>query len=182
MASYPFLVQVAWSGLRATLAEWQKEPDRWLGERDIQVEIASRLSNIYKLVGKDSVESKQTQKRWSRVSCEPYVAYTYSDEKPYRCHPDIVVWDDWGKKNDPNYEAGENWPILWACELKYKVKRPGTWDKEKLSYLVSQGHIRYGCWVTISSAGSQSPTGIEWSKDDVHKIKLWHCDVSLPPT
>lgn len=188
MASYPFLVQCAWNALGAVFHEWQKEPYRWSGERDVQLEIASRLNTLYKLIGKDSVVGElnwvesgfNPRQNWARVACDPYMAYTYSDGKKYRCHPDIVVWNDLPDSQQPDHLPGKSYPVLWACELKYAVRNPGTWDLEKLRYLVNQNQVQYACWVKISRCRATRGVGVDWFSSGEGR-RLWQCEVSLPP-
>ena len=188
MASYPYLVQTAWYVIEAFIADWQREPYLWAREIDAQAEIASRLMNIYKLVGSDTLlgnykgapEGFEHNQRWSRVTCEPYVYYTYSDGKQYRCHPDIIVWDEINDPNSPPDQCeGKNWPILWACEIKYDVADPDTWDIKKLRYLIQQDHIKFGCWLKFKRMHATTGNGIKWDKDQAG-ARLWECNVSLP--
>lgn len=185
MARYPKPVELAWDVVNTTLRDWQNEPYRWFSERDIQLEIASRLKTAFKLTGKDSLDGNLhwahpdhgIRQQWARIACEPYVSYTYSDGKTYRCHPDIVIWDDLPSA-DWTPGEGENWPILWVCELKLTV-RPSKWDLEKLKYLVEQDHVKYGCWIKIRRETTQSGGGINW-KSHGPGNRLWECDARFP--
>jgi hypothetical protein len=85
------------------------------------------------------------------VSCEPRISYQFEDGKTYECLPDIVVWDDIADPDQPpDLEPHTNWPILWACEIKYGYKEPSDWDLKKLRYLVAQGTMQHGCWLKMS--------------------------------
>ncbi len=185
MARYPQLVESAWNVVNSTLRDWQKEPYRWFSERDVQLEIASRLKTVFNLMGTDSVNGKLDwahpdhgpRQQWARVACEPHVSYTFSDGEVYRCHPDIVIWDDLPSA-DWTPAKGENFPILWVCELKLTA-RPSTWDLEKLKYLVSQNHVQYGCWVKIRREPTHAGAGIDW-KSHGPGNRLWECDARFP--
>ena len=163
--SYPYLVNSAWYVVENLIQDWQKQPYRWDKEIDIHTELAGRLSNLCELVGRGVVEGTYKDvipgfepQLWSRVACEPYVSYMY-ENKLCRCHPDIVIWDDLANPESPPEEA--NWPILWACEIKYTNKEPGDWDLEKLQYLVRQNHIKHGCWLRFHKSRATSGNGIK---------------------
>jgi hypothetical protein len=186
--AYDKLTQIAWNVLDQFLLDWQAEPFRWDRERDVQVEIASRLSQVYRLIGEHTLLGRypgfkiaQAQ-RWSRVSCEPKILYTFSDGKQYRCHPDIVIWD--GIKDadaPPDANGDRNWPMLWACEIKYGHEEPDDWDIQKLRYLVSlqDGGIRNGCWLRMLRTPAESGSGIQCRRDELDG-RLWVYDVRLP--
>ena len=188
MSWYPFLVDCAWRTLGAVLSDWQQNPYMWSRERDIQLELASRLTTAYKQMGCNSIEGRLPwaekdaagSQSWPRVACEPYMQYRHSDKKLYRCHPDVVIWDEPPNKNwTPNWKEEENWPVLWACELKYGTKKHSNWDQEKLTYLVEQEHIRFGCWVKISHRRAKSGRGWNVSQGNVGK-RLWIYEIEIP--
>jgi hypothetical protein len=182
------LTEIAWHVLDRFLLDWQAEPFRWDREIDVQVEVASRLSLVFRYIGTDTlvatypnIAAKQEQ-RWSRVSCEPRLTYTYSDGKQYRCHPDIVIWDDIKNPSEPPDATGErNWPMLWACEIKYGQQKPMDWDIEKLRYLMAlpDGGILHGCWLRMLRTPAKSGSGIVCQRDQVDG-RLWVYDVMLP--
>ena len=188
MSWYPFLVDCAWHTLSAVLLDWQKNPSMWSRERDFQVELASRLTNVYRQMGNDHVQgflssSKDDNallKSWARVACEPHLQYRYKDDQRYGCHPDIVVWDSLPSFNwTPDWENDQNWPVLWACEIKYGNNTPSKWDQEKLTYLVQQDHIRFGCWVKIKHRKAKSGNGWSISKGKCGN-RLWIYEIELP--
>ena len=188
MASYPYLVQAAWYTLSAVLSDWQKEPFRWARERDLQAEIGGRLSQVLSMQGLGSVTGKyghgladfSEEQAWARVAYEPYVSYVDPETgKSCWCHPDIVLWDDLGKRSTPNYQAREIWPIAWACEIKYRSADPGDWDRRKLTLLHSQGRINYGCMVDVQLSRKTSGVDVEWNKIAGERF-LWHCCVHAP--
>lgn len=182
---YPQLVDVAWDVVNTFLRDWQTSPYRWAQEIDVQVELASRLSTVLRQLGRDSLLANyrvgaipgfETNQRWSRVTCEPVVKYTFTDQRTYKCKPDIVLWDDIRDANNPPDE--EHFPILWACEIKYTSQEPADWDLQKLRFLVRQGTMRFGCWIRMQRLRALAGSGIEWQRDvDEH---VWVGDVKLP--
>ena len=65
--------------------------------------------------------------------------------------PDIVIWDDGipagGFLNDGR------WPVIWACEIKYKTNYLDTSDYDRLESLVNgnpplakRAHLLSLCW------------------------------------
>ena len=189
MATYPYMVQAAYNILAAVFEQWQREPYRWMRERDIQAEIGGRLTQIFTLQGLGSIKGDygwtasgfNREQIWSRVSYEPYVSYEYKGEASW-CYPDIVIWDDISPNDpSPKYEEGESWPILWACELKYGSGDDGKWDIEKLGLLLDQGKIKFGCVVRIHFIHTPKGIGVEWDNTR-HGRHLWICDASVPQT
>ena len=188
MSAYPYLVQTAYNVINAVLAEWQEQPYRWLKERDLQAEISGRLSQIFNLQGKGTLQGKhrwiESEQTWSRVSCEPYVGYVYYSKRS-RCYPDIVIWKDIDSKKQPTDETSTGWPILWACELKYGSSNKGEWDREKLRLLLEQDKIEYGCSINIHFEKSSTSITLSWEKELVkgkQPNRLWVCDITLPKT
>ena len=187
MAAYPYMVQSALNVLYAVFDQWQREPYRWIQERDIQAEIGGRLNQIFTLQGIGSVKGVygwvspgfDKEQTWSRVSFEPYVAFVHKGEQ-YRVRPDIVIWDDL-KSNEcpPKYDEGEFWPILWACEIKYGSGDDGSWDVVKLSMLLDYKKIKFGCAIRIHFVRDPKGVGINWGSNK-HGIHLCICDISVP--
>ncbi|MFC1476706.1 hypothetical protein ACFL5S_01950, partial [Fibrobacterota bacterium] len=126
MAYYPYLVQIAWDVVSNFIFDFQSTPYKWSKEIDIHTELASRIQSVYNTIGRNSIigNYKELEKNvvgnqiWSRVSCEPYISYVYNDGKSYYCYPDIVIWDRIKNPNLPPEYDKNNWPILWACEIK----------------------------------------------------------------
>lgn len=185
MAQYPYKVQIAWDAVHQLANEWGARPYFWEREADIQSELRSRLQIIYSFLSCGEViatepDSKDPGRRiftyrYARACCEPSIKYIYSDNKPYHAMPDIVVWDDL-----PNpAEEPDHWPILWACEIKYMNKDPSEWDVEKLGYLIDQGLIKFGCWLTLDFNDSLSKPEIIWDQR-THGTKLWVVTVTAP--
>jgi len=187
MSYYPYLVQTGWNVVERFLLDWQRQPYRWEHEIDVNAEIFSRLSTIYRLIGKDTIVGNypnavlgfEHKQEWSRAACQPCVSYTYSDKSKCHCYPDIVIWDDIEDPNSPPDLHGDNWPILWACEIKYGQQTPSDWDLKKLRYLISQKHIKYGCWLKMSLVRADYGSGLEWDRDQ-EEAKLWICEARLP--
>lgn len=184
MAQYPYLVQIAWQTVEQLVREWGTQPYFWEKEADIQSELRSRLQSIYALLGHGEVIAtdpdpedavRKLTYRYSRVCCEPSIKYKYSDRKFYYARPDIIIWDD---LLDPASEP-EDWPILWACEIKYVNATASEWDVEKLGYLIDQGKIKFGCWLTFGLLDKLVEPDIEWDQR-THGMKLWVCKASAP--
>jgi hypothetical protein len=184
MASYPYMVQTAWYVLDHVFKEWQKQPYRWMRERDLQAEIGGRLNQIFFLQGFGSVEGEykwaapgfSTHQIWSRVSYEPYIYYEYEEGKSTYCYPDIVIWKDSDTKELP--PEGQLWPILWACELKYGSPDDGSDDTKKLVRLIQQQKIDFGCSVRVHFVRNEE-VGINWNHAESGR-NLWVCDVTMP--
>ena len=188
MSSYPYMVQTAWDAVHSMIEQWQHNPYQWSKERDVQVELASRLKKVYELTGYSSILGNypkairgfENNQLWARVSCEPSISYIYKDGKKYKCYPDVVIWDDIKNPNSPpDSEGDKNWPILWACEIKYDTSTNSSWDLEKMSYLVDQKIVKFGCWLKIESRRTKKGDGINW-ENKKSGARLWVCQVNLP--
>lgn len=188
MANYPYLVNIAWDTVQKFIKDWQREPYRWPMERDVQVELASRISSVYKIIGRDTVRGNYSDaipgfehnQNWNRVSCEHTLSYIYKDGKRYRCHPDIIIWDDIDNPDSPPDAAGDrNWPMLWLCEIKLRGDEEESWDIEKMKYLLTQRDTKYACWLNLFLERVKTGDGISWDKPDKNE-KLWICTAKLP--
>ena len=189
MAAYPYLVQIAWDTVNKFIEDWQREPYRWPRERDVQVELASRISSVYRVIGHDTVLGNyddavagfEGNQRWNRVSCEHTLAYTYENGEKYRCHPDIIIWDDIENPDlPPDVDWESNWPILWLCEVKLEGQQEENWDIKKMNYLLTQGDAKYACWLNLLFKRAESGDSITW-KNPFKNKKLWLCTAMLPP-
>jgi hypothetical protein len=126
------IVNIAWEQVEKFIKDWQRSPNEWYGERDIQIEIASRLKmayrrrRLYKLwakykkpyYGEKFLKQGITM---SRVDCEPPIYRRYSKTKYEKYRPDIIVWDDIKHPENPcefQYADRRNDPMLWVCEIK----------------------------------------------------------------
>lgn len=186
MGQYPFLVQTAWYVVEKFLKDWQSNPYLWYQEIDIQTELANRLRKIYHLIGEGTVTMKCKYKvegmddiqPFSRVTCEPYVSYTYDEEKAW-CHPDIVIWDDVSDISECPYAFEGDWPILWVCEIKYPPGKKEDWDQKKLRHMVSQKRAKFGCWLKFFLERAKRGNGIEWERD-IEDKRVWIGEVRLP--
>lgn len=152
MSTYPHMVNVAWDTVTAFLCDWQREPYRWSKEIDVQVAITSRLSQALRAMGRDTVvanyrsaiEGFHGNQRWSRVCCEPLVRYRFSDGKDYKCYPDIVMLGDAKNPDRPPEEDRGNFPILWACEIKYQGEDDQRGTKTSCDFLSSKAQSDSG--------------------------------------
>jgi hypothetical protein len=178
MASYPTLVQIAWDTVEQLVGDWIANPHFWEKEIDIQAELCTRLSLVYRTLGRSEVTEIRDGKRfrYSRVCCEPQIPCVDSRGAQYRAVPDVVVWDELeGEQNDQDY-----WPILWACEIKYLTGNTGDLDKAKLGALIDQKRIAYGCWLSFKvNSRTTSPT-FSWDKA-THARRLWTCQAHANP-
>lgn len=188
MANYPYLVNIAWDAVKRFIEDWQCEPYRWSRERDVQMDLASRISSVYRIIGRDTVTGNYSNavsgfegnQRWNRVCCEHTISYTYKDGKRYNCYPDIIIWDDIENPDSPPDEAGDhNWPMLWICEIKLEGEKEANWDEEKMRYLLTQGDAKYGCWLNLCLSRAKTGDGITWEKS-VGNERLWLCTAMLP--
>ena len=186
---YPAVVQVAWDVVEKFLREWQYAPYKWDKEIDVQAELYSRLASVYRAIGKDEIRGNykdvvvgfEGKQIWSRVCCEPRIPYVYRDGKKYHCFPDLVVWDDAENPDNPPDTGGDtSWPILWVCEIKfYGESSQGKWDIEKMSYLLTQGRAKYGCWLNMHLARAKRGSGM-YCKKSVDDERLWVWTAELP--
>lgn len=184
MSAYPYMVELAWDVINKFIRDWQNNPYYWDRERDVQVELASRLRLAYQVIGSDVVEGKYIDlpgfddiKKWSRVGCEPKIHYVYEDKRNF-CFPDIVVWDDIEDPKSPPPPG--KWPIILLCEIKYKDKEEkDSWDLEKMDYLIYQhNYAQYGCWLELLRKRADKGNGVVW--DRKKDLRLWHCQAKLP--
>lgn len=182
--NYPYLIQSAWRVVGKLVLDWQNQPYRWEYERDIQVELSSRLSQLYTLINEDLIEvhydnvleGYENKQFRSRVGCEYLVRFRYKDGKNYGCHPDVVIFD---KPNNKKVLTSTTLPILWACEIKYSYSKPDSWDVDKLEYLINQSQINYGCWLTLIKERAKTKQSINWLRNKGNR-KLWICEARLP--
>ena len=169
MAAYPYLVQTCWDVTNELIRQWQDRPHLWERERDIQTELAARLQNVARLLGRDTVT--HAGRSLVRVTCEPPIYYQFTDGKEYRCYPDVTMRND-------SFEPDMNSPpYLWICEIKYDPYQPSQWDVDKLRFLVEQGHSLYGCWLNLSRQHAVTGNGIEWERSSHDKV--WICQARL---
>jgi hypothetical protein len=191
MATYPFLVEVAWEVLAQLIGDWQENPYRWSKEIDVQAELATRLDKVYRLLSrgtaranyKNAIAGFKGKQFWSRVCCEPTVQCQWKGERVL-CSPDVAVFDDIPDPNSPPdaNEAGR-FPLLWACEIKLDARSdaqsPEGWsDLAKMTTLLKEDRARYACLVAMFRRRAGSGTGIQWDRKEE---KLWQCTAELPP-
>jgi hypothetical protein len=152
------LIEIADRVVELFAEEWKVSPYLWLQEIDVQVELVARIKSsvanafpdLSYLKGSISirVNGDSKEQMFSRITCEPYV-------KPpgggYRILPDIVIWDD--GNGESQYINDGDWPIIWACEIKYKTTDYGLSDFNRLKGLVEgqprraeKGHLLSLCW------------------------------------
>lgn len=165
--------------------EWLISPYEWETERDIQVDIASRIkitlkeNNLHLL--KASYDGK-TQ-RYNRVSCEPRIYVKEESDERYSCRPDIVVYDDIENcDSSPDEVAGNNWPMLWVCEIKYLTEWAGDfhsdnrqWDIDKACSLLRQtdGTKYASCLNFYRNVNARNKTGVELEERENGRLKIY---------
>lgn len=137
MSAYPYLVDIAWQVVEQFIKEWKQEPLKWYYERDIQREIASRLSTVYKFLGKDTIEGN----KYSKVGCENVL-----DGKS----PDIVIWDE---------SQSSEYTALWVCEIKLNSARATNdeSDIKKIQKFLKDKNAKYGCWLNFIQKTHSTP-------------------------
>lgn len=187
MARRPDIVEKAETIIEQFLLEWQKRPRFWYTEVDVQAELSTRLRNFFGLQGLNSVFANYPEEsgdltglqEWARITCEPTLYYKYENYEDCECRPDLVIWDDADQTSPPDAVKG-NWPVIWACEIKYRNYKPGSWDQDKLRHLINQKTVSHGCWLVMSAIPADSGTGIGWEQDKKCN-KIWVCNAYLLP-
>ena len=165
------LVNIAWRELEGFIKDWLRSPNEWLDERDIQVEIASRIKRRYKEKGQDTIWAKYTDKRYGekilkqgitmgRVACEPPTYYRPRRGRHEAYRPDIVIWSDITHPEKPyekHYLQKRNDHMLWVCEIKYRPPWKPTYysadkrDLDKLQKLLKQKDgTKFACCLNIA--------------------------------
>ena len=197
------LVAIAWKEINRFIKDWQRSPYEWNTERDVQVEIASRIKRDYKSLKKHKYPAKypaelitkgyERGQWWNRVCCEPPVYYVDKDDgKRHCCKPDIVVFDNLKDPNSPpdidakGHKTKKNCPILWVCEIKYQPewanKRPdkrSNWDLDKIRYLRNQDDgTKYACWLNISRERTSWGKSIRKKRFENGRVRVYN--VTLP--
>jgi hypothetical protein len=124
--------------LKKMIADWQEKPLMFFSEHDVQAEIYSRLNCWLKMKGLDFVEGRtvenekykkkcrieiEAKQKWHRLHCEVHLKCK-SEERPRGIRPDVIIWDDLEGINEDQfidivYQFSNNWPMIWACEIKY---------------------------------------------------------------
>jgi len=181
--AYPFLVDVAWKVVEQFGAEWRSQPYRWERERDLQVALASRLDSALRVIGYATVAARYPgapeRRHYNRVGCEPRVHLSGRDAY---CFPDIVLFKDLPEKDidDPPDACNSwrgNWPMHWACELKFDdAKKLGAVDEEKLRRLIKDGDLDFGCILDVRREdGDTSWKAVETGNS------LWRFSLRVPP-
>ncbi len=168
------------------IREWSVSPYEWETERDIQVDIASRIKKILKentlhLLKANYAGNVQL---YSRLSCEPRIYVKDVGNERYSCRPDIVVYDDIENCDSPPDEVtGNNWPLLWVCEIKYQTEWAGDfqpanrqWDRDKTRLLLQQSDgAKYAtCLNFYRNVNTRSKTGIELKEYEGGRLKVFN--------
>lgn len=182
--NYPLLVNVAWRATEQLVVEWQAKPYKWEREADLQAELVGRLRQVFGILGDqeilgnygDALPGYEKRQWWSRVAAEPHVPLKVHGQMR-RCHPDVVIWDDIPESNSPP----EEWPILWACEIKYGFHTPSSGDMDKLQMLIEQEKARFGCWLDVRFARPKGHESLTWHRSDLD-ARLWRCVAYIPQT
>jgi len=178
------LIEIIYETVEKFIGDWRNSPYEWETEIDIQCEIANRLRQLIKswglLILKASYDYIRNgrQQEYSRVCCEPGTNYNDSNRDGSRndCKPDIVVYDDIDDPdNPPDLTPERNWPMLWACEIKYQTEDncvSQNWDIEKMKYLLKQDETKYACCLYFNRKGiNMNP--IKPAEDENHKFRSY---------
>jgi len=121
--------------LKVMVKDWSKDPLMFYSEHDVQAEIFRRLKGYLELRGLLYVEGlkefkfdkcdieKDAGQKWHRLHCEVHLK---CKNPPRGINPDIIIWDNLDDYNidekkylDIVYNFKNNWPMIWACEIKY---------------------------------------------------------------
>lgn len=190
------LVRIAWRQLEGFIMDWQESPYKWRSERDVQVEIASRIKSAYKEHQREysarytknsryrrfilpGFEKGQT---YSRVNCEPPV-FQNKKGKEFIYRPDIVIWDN--PKDPPEEQKTKNDPMLWVCEIKYRrpwkaddSERKHYPDIDKLRFLLKRKQTKYACWLHMHFKRANAGDGLHKKAGRNRKFRTYW--VELP--
>ena len=159
-------------------------PYLWNKEIDVQVELAGRLSSVLKMLGRGTMEAHYeygpekfyNQQVWARVTCEPSVLTEYEGKRTVY-YPDIVIWDEVDPKDPPDSHDDDGvFPILWACELKYRSGNAIHGDIDKLKGLIEEGTVKFGCILSLEQVHGTTESGAVWTDTD---SRLWTCEATL---
>jgi hypothetical protein len=177
------ITRMAWDICEQFVAEWKETPFLWERERDLQAELYARLTSSLRVQGRlilpgfydRAPAGYERRQYWSRVGCEPRVAYTIgpAGTATAYCYPDLVIWDQLRDSESP--PPSEYWPVLWACEIKMGGAQSGkTWDLEKLRLLIGTGRVKHGCALHFRrEVDHHITTGPQlWRRDELEG-KLW---------
>lgn len=189
------VVRTAWRQVERFIKDWQKSPYELEKERDVQVELVSRIKAALKKhktywanFRKYIMKGDERGQIYSRVCCEPRVYY--EDKKNTRnvCRPDIVIWDNLRNPVSPAedlHKSGKNYHMLWICEIKYRPPwktddetRKNSWDLDKMRRLLKQEDVEYACWLHINFKRSVSGDGCK--KITLENGRLRRYDIKLP--
>lgn len=168
------------------ILEWLGSPYEWETERDVQVDIASRIKFIFKANNLHLLKAMYDGKvqMYSRVSCDPPIyVKDLSGEKSF-CRPDIVVYDDIENCDSPPDAVPRiNWPQLWVCEIKYQTEWAGDfspankqWDIDKARLLLQQsdGAKCASCLNFYRNVNVRSKAGIELKECEAGRLKIYN--------
>jgi len=192
------VVITAWRQVEEFIRDWQKSPYELEKERDVQVELVSRIKAALKKHKMDTywanfrkyiMKGDERGQVYSRVCCEPRLYY--KDKKNTRnvCRPDIVIWDNLRNPTSPAkdlHKLGKNYHMLWICEIKYRPpwksddeERKSSWDLDKMKRLLKQRDIEYACWLHINFKRTTSGNGCKKIKLEGGRLRRY--DIKLPP-
>lgn len=188
------LVRIVWQQVEQFIKEWQKSPYEFEKERDIQVELVSRIKLALKShktywakFSKYILKGDESGQVYSRVCCEPRIYYKDNKSICNVCRPDIVIWDNLKNPSLPEEflpKSGKNPHMLWICEIKYappwktkEEERKNAWDLDKMKCLLKQKDLEYACWLHISFKRAKSGNGFK--RTLLAKDRLRRYDIKL---
>jgi hypothetical protein len=189
------VIRIAWVQIERFIKDWQKSPYEFEKERDVQVELVSRIKfalkkhKIYWANFKKYIMKGDEQGQiYSRVCCESAIRYEDNKTRHNICRPDIVIWDNLEKPDSPDddlWKSGRNPHILWICEIKYLPPwkaddelRKDHWDLDKMKRLLKQKDVEYACWLHINFRRAISGNG--YKRNILEKGRLHRYDIKLP--
>lgn len=183
--------RIAWDVVETFIRDWQAAPFTWCTEADVQAELVTRLRNIYSWMGLGTVEGRYEMKlpegwvsaeqKWNRVASQPRVLI--GDRK---LAPDVVVYADLPKSERRAAPAEAEWPILWACELKFpwlKDKSRVASDEQKLEVLAKHATGFEGCCIEFALREPDADDGFEYKDGLAWKPvgdRVWTYRARLP--
>ena len=192
------LVNIACEQLEQFIKEWQVFPFVWNKERDVQVELASRIKSAfrehrnrywanYKCI-RNKVDGFEHGQKFARVCCEPLIYYKNKEGRRKCCFPDIVICGAPGNPKNPAepWKNKRNEPIIWVCEIKYQrewrkpysSEEEAVRDLEKIKSLLKQEDgTKYACLLIFSRTRAESGNGFPKPPKN-RRLKIYNIKLS----
>lgn len=189
MARHTFIFETIYHIVDKFIIDWQNEPNRWYKEIDIQTELIIRFNTVLHLLDQGIVKANyDPYKGWengnvfSRVTTQDSIKDTKTG---FNIKPDIIILDDLSNTAAPpdrDYKVRQNWPIIWACEIKTwdvgDATKENVYDIEKLSNLKSGSNCKYACFLSFLWVQSEpNEDSVVWNKTEDN---FWSCKIKVP--